>query len=210
MTTPADQARIILLRRTGWILEKQNWTNSKALPRLTGREKSPPAWLSRYREACRFLVFWPTYFRLNRAFLAEIGSPDSLRTLAENSRNAAVGAEDQPYQRHIFNALLPPLLLEAAFYLRWNQLRRDLPVILTLAIVGAALSGAVTAMGMHYSADWQWPSALVFGSLIAATDPVSVIATLREAKVHGRRLLIEAESLFNDGNGGDRIRRRFF
>jgi CPA1 family monovalent cation:H+ antiporter len=40
----------------------------------------------------------------------------------------------------------------------------------------------------------------VFGTLIAATDPVSVIATFREAKAHGRLLLlVEAESLFNDG-----------
>ena len=62
------------------------------------------------------------------------------------------------------------------------------------------LAGAVTAIGMHYLAYWQWPNAVVFGSLIAATDPVSVIATFREAEVHGRlRLLIEAESLFNDG-----------
>jgi CPA1 family monovalent cation:H+ antiporter len=100
----------------------------------------------------------------------------------------------------IFDALLPPLLFEAAFYLRWNQLRREIPVILTLASAGVVLSGAVTAMGMHYAARWQWPSALVFGSLIAATDPVSVIATFRDARVHGRlRLLIEAESLFNDG-----------
>src|SRR5690242_20239493 len=100
----------------------------------------------------------------------------------------------------IFDALLPPLLFEAAFYLSWNQLRRELPVILTLASVGVVLSGVVTAMGMHFAARWPWPSALVFGSLIAATDPVSVIATFREARVHGRlRLLIEAESLFNDG-----------
>lgn len=100
----------------------------------------------------------------------------------------------------IFDLLLPPLLFEAAFCLRWNQLRRELPVILTLASAGVALSGAVTAVGMHYLALWEWPSALVFGSLIAATDPVSVIATFREAGVHGRlRLLIEAESLLNDG-----------
>lgn len=82
----------------------------------------------------------------------------------------------------IFNALLPPLIFEAAFYLRWNQLRRELPVILTLASVGVVLSGAVTAIGMHYVAHWKWPNALVFGCLIAATDPVSVIATFREAK----------------------------
>ena len=100
----------------------------------------------------------------------------------------------------IFDALLPPLLFEAAFYLRWNQLRQELLVIVALASAGVALSGAVTALGMHYLACWSWPDALVFGSLIAATDPVSVIATFRETRVHGRlRLLIEAESLFNDG-----------
>jgi CPA1 family monovalent cation:H+ antiporter len=100
----------------------------------------------------------------------------------------------------IFNLLLPPLIFEAAFYLRWDQLRRELPVIFTLASAGVVLSGATVAVGMHYLAGWEWPSALVFGCLIAATDPVSVIATFSEAKVHGRlRLLIESESLFNDG-----------
>ena len=100
----------------------------------------------------------------------------------------------------IFDALLPPLIFEAAFYLRWDRLRRELPVVLTLATAGVIVSGAVTAVGMHYLAGWEWPSSVVFGSLIAATDPASVIATLRDAKVHGRlRLLIESESLFNDG-----------
>ena len=42
-------------------------------------------------------------------------------------------------------------------------------------------------------------AALIFGVLISATDPVSVIATFKETKVTGRvRLLVEAESLFND------------
>ncbi len=53
---------------------------------------------------------------------------------------------------------------------------------------------------MHYALNWDWGSAIVFGVLIAATDPVSVIAAFNEAGVHGRlRLLIEAESLLNDG-----------
>ena len=48
-------------------------------------------------------------------------------------------------------------------------------------------------------AGWDWQPALLFGVLIAATDPVSIIATFKEAKVKGRlRLLVEAESLFND------------
>jgi len=99
----------------------------------------------------------------------------------------------------IFTIFLPPLIYEAALYIHWQELRRELPVILTLATVGVLLSGAVTAVGMHYLAQWDWQSAILFGILIAATDPVSVIATFKEARVHGRlRLLVEAESLFND------------
>lgn len=100
----------------------------------------------------------------------------------------------------IFTALLPPLLFEAAYGIPWNYLRRDYPVIVVLATLGVLLSACVTATGMHYLANWQWISALVFGVLIAATDPISVIATFKEAKAHGRLLvLIEAESLLNDG-----------
>src|SRR5882724_5557962 len=100
----------------------------------------------------------------------------------------------------IFTTLLPPLLFEAAFHIPWNQLRRDFSVIVVLASLGVVLSACVTATGMHYLAHWQWFGALVFGVLIAATDPVSVIAIFKEARAHGRLLvLIEAESLFNDG-----------
>jgi CPA1 family monovalent cation:H+ antiporter len=100
----------------------------------------------------------------------------------------------------LFTVLLPPLIFEAAFYLRWKDLRRDLPVVLVLATFGVILSAAAMAAGMHYLVRWQWFSALIFGILIAATDPVSVIATFKEAKAHGRLLLlVESESLFNDG-----------
>ena len=100
----------------------------------------------------------------------------------------------------LFTILLPPLIFEAAFYLSWKDLRKDLPVVLVLATLGVVLSAAVTAAGMHYIANWPWFSAAVFGILIAATDPVSVIATFKEARAHGRLLLlVESESLFNDG-----------
>jgi CPA1 family monovalent cation:H+ antiporter len=100
----------------------------------------------------------------------------------------------------LFTFLLPPLIFQAAFSLEWQQLRADLPVVLLLAGVGVALSGAVTAAGMHFFSHWSWASALVFGALISATDPVSVIAAFKGAKVRGRLPdLVESESLFNDG-----------
>ena len=72
-------------------------------------------------------------------------------------------------------------------------------MILLLATVGVCLSSAVTIVGMHYLAGWEWTGAMLFALLISAIDPVSVIATFKEAGVHGRlRLLVEAESLLND------------
>lgn len=100
----------------------------------------------------------------------------------------------------LFAILLPPLIFEAAFALEWSHLKQNLPVILVLATLGVILSTGLTTMGMLSFAGWDWITALLFGTLIAATDPVAVIATFKEAGVDGRlKLLVEAESLFNDG-----------
>jgi monovalent cation:H+ antiporter, CPA1 family len=100
----------------------------------------------------------------------------------------------------IFSVFLPPLVFEAALFIRWQELKKDLLVLSLLATAGVLLAAAVTAIGMHFALHWDWGSAMVFGALIAATDPVSVIATFKESDVRGRlRLLIEAESLLNDG-----------
>jgi monovalent cation:H+ antiporter, CPA1 family len=100
----------------------------------------------------------------------------------------------------IFSVFLPPLVFEAALFIHWREFKKELPVVTMLATVGVALAASITALGMHYALDWDWGSAIVFGVLIAATDPVSVIATFKESKVQGRlRMLIESESLLNDG-----------
>jgi monovalent cation:H+ antiporter, CPA1 family len=100
----------------------------------------------------------------------------------------------------VFVAFLPPLIFEAALHISAKELRRDLAVLAVLATLGVVLSGAVVASGMRLLGGWGWSTALLFGALISATDPVSVIATLRQAGAHGRlRLLAEAESLLNDG-----------
>ncbi len=99
----------------------------------------------------------------------------------------------------IFTVLLPPLIFEATLFIRWRDLIHNMPVILMFATIGVILSALLTSLGMFYLAKWTWQSAALFGILIAATDPVSVIAAFKDAGVHGRlRLLVEAESLFND------------
>jgi CPA1 family monovalent cation:H+ antiporter len=100
----------------------------------------------------------------------------------------------------IFDVVLPPLLFEAALNIHWPDLRRDLLPVLALATIGVLLCAAVVAVGLVYFLEWEPESALAFGALIAATDPIAVIALLRETGISGRlRLLIEAESLVNDG-----------
>jgi CPA1 family monovalent cation:H+ antiporter len=75
-----------------------------------------------------------------------------------------------------------------------------MPPLVSMATVGVVASSAVVYFGMTGILGWDWRAALMFSTLISATDPVSVIAMLKEAGVGGRfRLLIESVSLFNDG-----------
>lgn len=100
----------------------------------------------------------------------------------------------------IYDVILPPLLFEAAINLHWRELRRDLLPVLVLAICGVIVSAFFVAWGTSRWLGWSWSSALVFGALISATDPVSVIAMFKDMRMSGRvRMLVEAESLFNDG-----------
>ena len=100
----------------------------------------------------------------------------------------------------IFNVLLPPLVFEAALQLEWKRFRDELPLTLTFAFIGVGIAAAVVAGGMHWLAGWSWIGAALFGVLIAATDPVSVIAAFREMRCEPRvSMVVESESLLNDG-----------
>ena len=100
----------------------------------------------------------------------------------------------------IFNVFLPPLVFEAAMQLDWKRFKGELPLTLTLAFLGVAIAAAVVATGMHWLIGWSWIGAGMFGVLIAATDPVSVIAAFREMRCQPRvSMVVESESLLNDG-----------
>jgi len=108
---------------------------------------------------------------------------------------------DLPLSRAlIFNVLLPPLVFEAALQLDWRRFRAELPLTLTLAFLGVGIATLVVAAGMHWMVGWSWIGATLFGVLIAATDPVSVIASFREMGCLPRvSMVVESESLLNDG-----------
>ncbi|QIG78657.1 cation:proton antiporter [Stakelama tenebrarum] len=100
----------------------------------------------------------------------------------------------------IFFVFLPPLVFEAAIQIPWKPFRRELPLLVALVTLGVILAAGLVAVGMHWAAGWSWLGAAFFGVLIAATDPVSVIAAFKSMHVESRlHLLVESESLLNDG-----------
>ncbi|MDB9446651.1 cation:proton antiporter [Anabaena sp. CS-542/02] len=95
---------------------------------------------------------------------------------------------------------LPPLLFEAAWNLRWPELKRNLVTICLYAVLGVVISIAGVAVGLNQLGGISLTTALLIGASLSATDPVSVTALFRELGV-GKSLttMMEGESLFNDG-----------
>ncbi len=100
----------------------------------------------------------------------------------------------------ILALFVPPLVFEAAFHLNITDLQRNLWAILLLAVPGVILTMLIVAGILSAVVPIAVTSALVFGALIAATDPLAVVSLFRKLGVPKRlAVLIEGESLFNDG-----------
>jgi Na+:H+ antiporter len=99
-------------------------------------------------------------------------------------------------------ALLPGLVFEAAFKLDVGDLSRVVGRTIILAIPGVLIVAVVVAVVLHLATGLPLETAFVVGAIVSATDPVAVVASMRDAKAP-RELatLVEAESLFNDGTG---------
>lgn len=100
----------------------------------------------------------------------------------------------------ILALFVPPLVFEAAYHISLAELRQSLPSILMLAVPGVVLTTLIVGWLVGRTTPLGLPLALVFGALIAATDPVAVVALFRATGVPKRLgLLVEGESLLNDG-----------
>ncbi|AVH67372.1 sodium:proton antiporter [Nostoc sp. 'Peltigera membranacea cyanobiont' 213] len=95
---------------------------------------------------------------------------------------------------------LPPLLFEAAWNLKWAELKRDLVPICLYAVFGVVIAIVGVAIALNQFIGISLTTALLIAASLSATDPVSVTALFRQLGV-GSRLttLMEGESLFNDG-----------
>jgi monovalent cation:H+ antiporter, CPA1 family len=95
---------------------------------------------------------------------------------------------------------LPPLIFEAAWNLDLQALRRMAWQIVMLAVPGTLATAFFIAGVLVVTRMLPFGPALLLGAIVAATDPVAVVAAFRHVAVPpGIRTLVEAESLSNDG-----------
>ncbi|MGB1108922.1 MAG: cation:proton antiporter [Gammaproteobacteria bacterium] len=99
----------------------------------------------------------------------------------------------------VFFIFLPALIFESALNLNVRQLMRDLAPVMVLAVPALLFSTFVIGYGTAWITGLPIGTALLFGALISATDPVAVVALFKELGAPQRlTVLVEGESLFND------------
>ena len=90
-----------------------------------------------------------------------------------------IAAIDPHFMLFIF---LPILIFESAFVMDIHIFKKTLLQSFTLAGPGLLISTFLSALMARYifTYNWTWVMALLFGSILSATDPVAVVALLNE------------------------------
>jgi monovalent cation:H+ antiporter, CPA1 family len=109
------------------------------------------------------------------------------------------------FSETVLHGMLGFLLFAGALQIDLQRLRSRAWGVAALATVGVAVTALMVGAGLWLAADWfgvplSFAWALVFGSVIAPTDPIAVLATLRST--HAPETLemdMAGEALFNDG-----------
>lgn len=107
----------------------------------------------------------------------------------------------------LLGVFLPALLFEAAIHFPFNELKKFAPTIATLAAPGVILTALATALVLlievstfRVGAGMGFMHYLLFGTIIAATDPIAVITLFKQLGVKRKlAIVLEGEALFNDG-----------
>jgi len=113
------------------------------------------------------------------------------------------GIRAENFHDLIFYVFIPLLVFESAYKINKKLLLANIVPIIILAVIGLLLTASLTAVGLYYGiahpTGFPLIAALLTGAILAATDPVAVVARLREIGAPERlNVLLEGESLFND------------
>jgi CPA1 family monovalent cation:H+ antiporter len=130
------------------------------------------------------------------------GVPGAVLLVAAGMIGGSIWHVRPPFQfsEALLFIFLPPLIFEAAWNVHLDVLRQTWKQIVLLAfpgtlVVAFAIAGGITALG-----SMPFATALLYGAMVAATDPVAVIAVFRRFPVPEHvKIIVEAESICNDG-----------
>ena len=109
-------------------------------------------------------------------------------------------AEAELSKELIFLIFLPPLLFEGTIHMDLEILRRHLAPVVLLAMLGTLIACGMIGASAHWAFALPWAAALLLATMLAPTDPVSVLALFKEEGVNkDLSTVVEGESVFNDG-----------
>lgn len=114
---------------------------------------------------------------------------------------------DLDFKTILLDVMLSFLLFAGALHVNLHELKEQSRAVILFSTVGVLIStfivgGLTYLLSAAVGLDFPVIYAFLFGALISPTDPIAVLALLKEAAISERmRLKIEGESLFNDGIG---------
>ena len=122
-----------------------------------------------------------------------------LMGVALGESGVGIGFENAELAHSLGFAALAVILAEGGLTTSWSEARPSMPLGLSLATVGVAVSVAVVAVAGHYLLGLSWELAVLLGAVTSPTDAAAVFSVLRVVPLP-RRLTgaLEAESGLND------------
>ncbi|AMM93552.1 sodium:proton antiporter [Peribacillus simplex] len=133
-------------------------------------------------------------------FLVIVGLLIGILPIPGLSDIKSYAATDTVFQTTVILIFLSALLGDAALKLPIMELNRSKKPILLLSFVGTFLTFLIVSFLMYFLLNLSLQQALIFGALMAATDPVSVLSIFKALGLNKRlSIIVEGESLANDG-----------
>jgi cell volume regulation protein A len=122
-----------------------------------------------------------------------------LMGVALGESGAGIGFENAELAHALGFAALAVILTEGGLTTSWREVRPSMPLGLSLATIGVAVSVGVVAVGAHFVLGLSWQLSVLLGAVTSPTDAAAVFSVLRTVPLPKKLVgSLEAESGLND------------